>query len=191
MEIPQYSVFEKRFFASITGNPFDIPFDIVVVQPNGSKKTISGFYDGDGEFVFRFMPEAEGKYRYTTKSTIPELDGQKGSFLCVPAKEGNHGMVRVKDQYWFTHQDGTPYFDAGTTCYAWLHQTEKLQVQTLETLSRGCFSKLRFCVFPKWYEQNHRQPEIYPFVVSPVLVCPEPLIMILALPNIPSVLTLL
>jgi len=163
MEIPQYGVFETRFSASVTGNPFDIPFDIVVVQPNGNKKTISGFYDGGTEFVFRFMPEAEGEYSYITISPIQDLNGHTGSFLCVAPKRNDHGKVQIKDQFWFSYADGTPYFDAGTTCYAWIHQSADLQVQTIETLSRGYFSKLRFCVFPKWFEHNHRQPEIYPF----------------------------
>lgn len=161
--VPKYGFFEARFSASFDGDPFDIPFAAEVANPDGSKKTVPGFYDGGQEFVFRFMPEAEGEYHYATRSSFPELDGQSGSFLCVPAEKNDHGMVQVKNQFWFAHKDGTPYFDAGTTCYAWVHQTEELQEQTLKTLSQGYFSKLRFCVFPKWYEQNHRQPEIYPF----------------------------
>ena len=161
--VTKYGFFEARFSALPSGNPFDIPFAAEVAGPDGRKKTVSGFYDGETKFVFRFMPEAEGEYRYTTKSSVPQLDGQSGSFLCISAEQKSHGMVQVKNQYWFAYQDGTPYFDAGTTCYAWIHQTESLQAQTLETLSRGYFSKLRFCVFPKWYEHNHRQPEMYPF----------------------------
>jgi hypothetical protein len=36
-----------------------------------------------------------------------------------------------------------------TTCYAWIHQPEELQRQTLETLAASPFNKIRFCVFPK------------------------------------------
>lgn len=161
--IARYGLFEVRYTGNTEENPFDVLFTVEVSHPDGSVNTIFGFYDGRKEFVFRFMPEAEGEYSYITKSSIPELDKQSGSFLCVAAKQSNHGMVQVKDQYWFAYQDGTPYYDAGTTCYAWIHQTAELRNQTLETLSQGYFSKLRFCVFPKWYEQNHRQPEIYPF----------------------------
>lgn len=164
--VTKYGFFEARFSASFTGNPFDIPFAAEVSKPDDSKIMIFGFYDGGEEFVFRFMPEAEGEYRYITTSPEQKLNGHTGRFLCINAGRNNHGKVQVKGQYWFSHADGTPYFDAGTTCYAWIHQAEELQVQTLETLSQGYFSKLRFCVFPKWYEQNHRQPEIYPFVGS-------------------------
>ena len=81
--LPKYGFFEARFSAAFVGNPFDIPFAAEVVGPDGRKKIVSGFYDGETEFVFRFMPEAEGEYRYTTKSTAPQLDGQSGSFLCI------------------------------------------------------------------------------------------------------------
>ena len=164
--VAKYGFFEARFSASFAGNPFDIPFAAEVTKPDDSKITVTGFYDGGNDFAFRFMPEAEGEYHYITRSPVQALNGHTGRFLCIKADRNNHGKVQVKDQYWFSHADGTPYFDAGTTCYAWIHQSHTLQEQTLETLSQGYFSKLRFCIFPKWYEQNHRQPELYPFVGS-------------------------
>lgn len=163
MEIPKYHLFEAKFLSAPNGNPFDVNFAASITQPDGSQRLVPGFYNGENEFVFRFMPEMEGKYRYVTKSPVPELDGHTGDFLCIKAEPNQHGRVQVQDQYWFSHADGTAYFDAGTTCYAWVHQAQPLREQTLATLEQGYFSKLRFCVFPKWYEQNHRQPELYPF----------------------------
>lgn len=163
MEICQYDYFEKCYSASAPGNPFDVEWTVSVICPDGAIKKIDGFFDGGNRFVFRFMPEQLGEYRYQTDCRLPELNGKSGSFRCILPREGNHGKVTVKNRYWFAYADGTPYFEAGTTCYAWIHQNEELRMQTLETLSEGCFNKLRMCVFPKWYEQNHRQPEVYPF----------------------------
>jgi hypothetical protein len=38
-----------------------------------------------------------------------------------------------------------------------------LQRETLETLRTAPFNKLRMCLFPKSYEYNHNEPELYPF----------------------------
>lgn len=167
MKICQYDYFEKCYLASVPGNPFDVEWMISVTCPNGAIKKIYGFFDGGNRFAFRFMPEQLGEYRYITDCKQPELSGKSGSFCCIPPREGNHGKVSVKNRYWFSYADGTPYFEAGTTCYAWIHQSAELRQQTLETLSAGYFNKLRMCVFPKWYEHNHRQPELYPFAGNP------------------------
>ncbi len=60
-----------------------------------------------------------------------------------------------------------PYFEVGTTCYAWIHQSPTLQQQTLDTLAQGYFNKIRMCVFPKWFDYNHREPALYPFDGDP------------------------
>jgi hypothetical protein len=69
----------------------------------------------------------------------------------------------VRNTFHFAHADGTPYFPVGTTCYAWTHQGEALEAQTLATLKTGPFNKLRFCVFPKRYAYNQNEPPLYPF----------------------------
>jgi len=61
------------------------------------------------------------------------------------------------------YANGKPYWQIGTTCYAWVHQTEELQSQTLETLKETPFNKLRMCVFPKDYNYNKNEPPFYPF----------------------------
>ncbi len=51
----------------------------------------------------------------------------------------------------------------GTTCYAWTHQGDELEEQTLKTLKTAPFNKLRMCVFPKHYGWNENEPVYYPF----------------------------
>ena len=59
---------------------------------------------------------------------------------------------------------GAYYAPFGTTCYAWTHQGDALEGQTLRTLATvGSFNKVRMCVFPKWYSYNRNEPLFYPF----------------------------
>jgi hypothetical protein len=98
-----------------------------------------------------------------TRSSAPELDGVEGTFTCGEPRPGVHGPVRVANQFHFAYADGTPYFPIGTTCYAWIHQGETLERQTLESLREAPFNKLRMCVFPKHYRFNENEPDLYPF----------------------------
>lgn len=145
------------------GNPFVDVTVGAVFQHGGRKIEVSGFYDGDGVYRIRLMPDETGRWTYVTHSSRAEMDGRAGSFDCFPASQGNHGPVRVRGRYHFAYEDGAPYMPFGTTCYAWTHQGDALERQTLDTLGRSPFNKLRMCVFPKHYDYNHNEPPLYPF----------------------------
>jgi hypothetical protein len=66
--------------------------------------------------------------------------------------------VRVRNKFHFAHDDGTPFFPFGTTCYAWTHQPLVEQKKTLATLAKARFNKLRMGVFPKDYPYNTNEP---------------------------------
>jgi Domain of unknown function (DUF5605)/Domain of unknown function (DUF5060)/Protein of unknown function (DUF4038) len=125
--------------------------------------TCLGFYDGDGIYRIRCMPDAEGIWAFRTESNARSLDGIEGSFECGPALPGRHGPVRVADTFHFAHADGTRYRPIGTTCYAWTHQDETLERQTLKTLEASPFNKVRMCVFPKSYLYNENEPARHAF----------------------------
>ncbi|MHA4844216.1 DUF5060 domain-containing protein [Flavitalea antarctica] len=61
------------------------------------KKSADGFYDGDGNYVVRFMPTEEGEWKYTTYSPTEALNGTTGSFICTKPVKNNHGPVKVND----------------------------------------------------------------------------------------------
>lgn len=105
MEIRQYEFGEVRLHAAVEHNPFDVSFTARVQGPEGCTQ-VPGFFDGEDTFAFRFLPLAPGDYRYTTRSPVPELDGKTGTFHCIPAREGRHGPVRIRDR--FAYADGTP-----------------------------------------------------------------------------------
>ena len=78
-----------------------------------------------------------------------------------PASRGSRsGHV---DGFHFRHADGTRHRPLGTTAYAWTHQPEELQEQTLRTLAGSPFTKMRMCVFPKSYLYNANEPDDFVF----------------------------
>ncbi len=168
-QVEKWDFIELTFTHSIVGNPFlDVTFSAVftnVDQPMAEQefRPVSGFYDGDGIYKIRFMPDQEGTWRYTTHSNLPELGNRQGEFICTAPSAGNHGPVRVANQFHFAYEDGTPYLPVGTTCYVWNLQGDELEEQTLMTLESAPFNKMRMCVFPKRYAFNLNEPPSYPF----------------------------
>jgi hypothetical protein len=162
-QVERWGMFEAAFHGPESGNPFlEVVFS---AQFRREHRTIDvdGFYDGSGTYKVRFMPDSEGEWSYTTRSSRAELNGKTGAFVCVKPSAGNHGPVSVRDLYHFGYADGLPYCPFGTTCYAWTHQGDELEEQTLATLRTSPFNKIRMCVFPKWYAYNQVEPKLYPF----------------------------
>ena len=168
VNIERWKIFELTLNGPTNGNPFkDVKLSGRFIK---DKDTISipAFYDGNGIYKIRFMPQIEGKWNYVTASNNKNLDSKNGSFICTPAQKNNHGPVAVKDTFNFDYADGTPYYPFGTTCYAWVHQSDSLANVTLKTLSKGYFNKMRMCIFPKSYDWNNNEPPYYPFEGTPL-----------------------
>jgi hypothetical protein len=183
--VERWGIFELVLDGPAKGNPF---VDVNLAAEFRQGKRIlrpEGFYDGKGVYKVRFSPDTEGLWQYVTKSNVRALGGKKGEFVCVAAKKGNHGPVLVSNSmqiihaddtgssavnnpFHFAYGDGKPYVQMGTTCYAWTHQTEALERQTLATLKKSPFNKIRMCVFPKRYSRNENEPRYYPFEGKPL-----------------------
>jgi hypothetical protein len=161
--VEQWGIFELALKGPANGNPFtDVKFSARFTQGTNVVEA-DGFYDGEGIYRVRFMPDTPSKWKYTTVSNVRKLDGQTGSFRATKPSRQNHGPVRVAHTYHFAYTDGTPYEELGTTCYVWEWQPEPLQEQTLKTLAAAPFNKIRFCIFPKHYAYNTNEPGMYPF----------------------------
>lgn len=149
------------------GNPF-VQVRLSAIWTKGHRRIQTvGFYDGNGKYRIRFMPDELGEWTFETNSSVRSMHGITGKFECVEPASGNHGLVRVKNTYHFAYDDGTPYRPFGTTCYAWTHQSRELEIETLESLRTSPFNKIRMCVFPKAYLYNENEPPMYPFEGSP------------------------
>jgi hypothetical protein len=161
--VGKWDIFEVQIMGPSEGNPY---LDIELSAEFKNKNRIvpvTGFYDGGGRYKIRFMPDTEGNWTYKTVSNTKSLNNKKGQFICDVASDLNHGPVYIRDKFHFAYADGTPYYPFGTTCYAWIHQENKLEEQTLETLASSPFNKIRFCVFPKDYTYSKNEPIYYPF----------------------------
>jgi len=166
--VEQWGVFEVALNGPTNGNPFlEVRFSATFTQGESTVEA-NGFYDGDGIYRVRFMPETQGQWHYVTDSSSAELTRKSGDFEVTPPSAQDHGPVRVAHTYHFAYADGTPYKELGTTCYVWELQPEALQRETLETLAAAPFNKLRFCVFPKHYTWNTNEPILYPFEGVPL-----------------------
>ena len=167
-KVEKWHIYEIVLNSVSKGNPFT-DIQLSAKFTNGVNiKTVLGFYDGKDNYIIRFMPQETGTWYYVTSSNLKSLHNKKGSFECIAPTVNNHGPVVVKDTFYFAYADGKPHFSFGTTCYAWTHQSKELINQTIKTLSNGYFNKMRMCIFPKDYDWNKNEPELYPFEGSPL-----------------------
>ena len=123
---------------------------------NGKRTTVPGFYAGNGVYKVRFLPKTAGTYTWTVSGVI----SAGGSEVCE--ESDLPGMVRA-DGKAFRFENGKLFHPFGTTVYALVHQTDALIEQTMRTLEKAPFNKIRMCVFPKDYDFNKNEPACYAF----------------------------
>lgn len=167
MNVERWDVLEVTLKGPAEGNPFVDQWVKGTFRGKNETVEAQGFYDGEGVYKVRFMPSFEGEYTYKTTGSFPQAE-TSGSFTVTPATGSNHGPVRVASQYHFAYEDATPYYSVGTTCYVWPHQPDEVIAKTLEELDKGYFNKMRFCVFPKHYIHNFKDPQTFPYEGTPV-----------------------
>lgn len=163
--VEQWDVFELTLKGPAAGNPFTEVELSARFTHGESAVQAAGFYDGDGVYKIRFMPEAAGEWRYETTSNRSELNGKSGAFIVTLPAKSNHGPVRVRNTFHFAYADGTPYFQLGTTAYSWTHRSNAREEKTLETLAKSAFNKIRMCVFPQ--DNAERDVRFFPFEGRP------------------------
>ncbi|MBR1758289.1 MAG: DUF5060 domain-containing protein [Lachnospiraceae bacterium] len=154
----QYETFELVYEGPVLANEYarvDVTAEFCCEDET---KVVKGFYDGDGRYVVRFLPEKTGNYTWHVSGVV---DGC-GEAFCDPAGEGHHGIVKAVETH-FECEDGTLFTPFGTTVYALASQEDALVEETLESLKNAPFNKVRMCVFPKHYDYNHNEPPYYAF----------------------------
>lgn len=162
----RWGVFEVSLEGPKQGNPFTEQWIRATFSGKNETVVCDGFYDGDGIYRVRFMPSFEGAYTFCTETSFCEK--KTGSFTVGAPEPGCHGPVRVVNTWHMAYEDGTPYYSIGTTCYVWELQSDELIAKTLESLKESAFNKIRFCIFPKHYDYNLREPRSYPYEGTPV-----------------------
>ena len=150
--VERWGVFEAALPGPSSGNPFaDVQLSAHFTHESthdSASVDVRGFYDGNGVYRVRFMPSILGQWQYVTASNVPALSGIAGAFVCSAPTGNNHGPVGVRSVYHFAYADGTPFLPFGTTCYNWVHESESVQQQTLDTLKSSPFNKVRMMLLP-------------------------------------------
>ena len=163
----KWGVFELVLKGSDTGNPF-LNTQLSAEFKHGDKiYRPDGFYDGDGIYKIRFMPDEEGTWTYVTSSNQKQLDKKTGEFICTKAAPQSHGPVKVRNQYYFGYVDGTPFCPFGTTIYEWAFQNSAVKQQTIRSLIASPFNKVRMLAIPPYstsYTQGPGKLTAFPFV---------------------------
>ncbi|MBV7534703.1 DUF5605 domain-containing protein [Duganella sp. sic0402] len=163
--VPKYGIYEITLPGPTAGNP-DASLELSATFRQGDNSyRPEGFYDGDGVYKIRFMPDREGEWTYTTHSNYAELNNKTGALLCVESK--NRGPVRVANTYHFAYADGSRFYPFGTTIYEWAFQPESRKLQTLATLKGTAFNKARMLAVPPYkpyYVQGPDKLTQFPFV---------------------------
>ena len=84
----KWDIFELTLEGPADGNPFldvelscEFSYKNRVIRPEG-------FYDGEGIYKVRCMPDAEGEWHYRTISNVARLDGVTGSFHLHSCQRG-------------------------------------------------------------------------------------------------------
>lgn len=154
----QYEPFELTFSGpELTGDCVHVDIQ-AEFRRDGEQTTVPGFYCGSGIYKVRFLPKHPGIYSWRVTGMV----SGEGTEECAAPEDDNHGMVKA-DGTAFRFEDGKLFHPFGTTVYALISQTEELIDQTMDTLSKAPFNKIRMCVFPKDYEFNKNEPPYYPF----------------------------
>ena len=103
--------------------PFvEAEFGAIITRPDGSEVRIPGFWEGPGQWAFRYSSNQPGTHSWRGTSTDPasDLNHTSGTIEVVAAGSENplyeHGQLRIaEDQRHFEHVDGTPFFWLGDT----------------------------------------------------------------------------
>ena len=127
-EVKIWDKFEHEFnSAKEYENPaYDVKsFDIVFTSPTGRERKVYGFWDGGTSWKVRFMPDEMGEWAWSSICSDKDNEGlnaKSGTFNCTANNNDlsiyKHGAIyHPKGKYYFTYDDGTPYF--WVACTAW------------------------------------------------------------------------
>jgi hypothetical protein len=132
-------------------------------------------------YVIRFTPPTAGTWRYTTKSSLPALDGLKGMLKAEPASADRKGGVIVNPQSTrqFYDENGESYYPIASES-DWLFALDSENKEDfpvirtfVDQLANEGFNQIVMNVFPydvKWAKDGkldtnyeYGSPRVFPF----------------------------
>ena len=98
--VEKWGVFEFYSEGTTAGNPFLERGITALFESDSERKTVNGFYDGNGIYKVRFMPSFEEEYHFTVCGNFSDRK-YEGTFSVTPPSENNHGCVKIHNKYHF------------------------------------------------------------------------------------------
>jgi len=80
-DVERWDRFEVALNAPASGNPYTGPGLRADFTFEHRTVTVDGFYDGNGTWRIRFMPDAVGLWNFVTHSDIAALNGKADSSI--------------------------------------------------------------------------------------------------------------
>ncbi len=96
-------------------NPYqEVLLEADITTPDRKTWKVPGFWDGEGNWIVRFVPTKSGEWTYKTRSNDGELHNQFGGFTCANGESGHEPLplihVRPNPVPHFALRDRTPFF---------------------------------------------------------------------------------
>jgi hypothetical protein len=118
--VERFGFLEVSFVA--TGqhaNPFtDLDAEAQLQRPDGSVRALPLFWDGGQTWRLRVSPDVVGAWSYTVRAKDKGLDGQSGTFTCIPSSRRGSLEPMKGFPHHFQYQDGDPMWFLGDTAWA-------------------------------------------------------------------------
>jgi hypothetical protein len=92
--VERWGIFEVSLSGPSEGNPFLEVNLGARFRFKNKEISIEGFYDGNGIYKIRFMPDSEGEWSFITSSNCPQLDGIEGRFMKRQIRENVYCLFR-------------------------------------------------------------------------------------------------
>jgi hypothetical protein len=136
VQVPRWEPHDFEFsVATQVANPFRVAFSADLAGPDGSKRTVPGFYDGNGTWKVRISPTAVGPWSFVTHSDVPDLNNRDRSFDCVANPDQVvHGSLRIDPDrpHQFIFEDGTRFLPIGYECdWLWALDADDPKLKTI------------------------------------------------------------
>ena len=86
--VEQWGMFELMLEGSSAGNPY-MEVELTARFSQGDRLVeVFGFYDGDGIYRVRFMPDTLGEWHYETRCNNSAVTRASGTFTCSLLEKG-------------------------------------------------------------------------------------------------------
>mmetsp|Transcript_48337 Transcript_48337/g.112054 ORF Transcript_48337/g.112054 Transcript_48337/m.112054 type:complete len:560 (-) Transcript_48337:130-1809(-) len=179
-DIPLYEVFEVRLLAAKShAQPFAVWCHALVTGPPRSRHAhmvLMMFYDGNDEWAFRFAPDAEGMWNWTTSCFAdPGLDTKEGYVQCRGSK-GSPGGILVDPDHprHLIYENGWHYLPIGLEM-DWFHAVGERGINATGQLVRALADHginhvvaQVYANYSEWSTLPMRQsPRLSPTVLTP------------------------